>query len=431
MKTVLGFITRAGYITNTPGQVAKFYELSPMGLTYSRNRGEYSSNTYIGDVLHTFKTYDDQTHSSFELTPAEVSEILLVNKRVLDYLQAATYPYDTEDFRNTIMAGMAGAILDFDFGVFETGGFLVLPEWISWKKPDGSGMTVKVWLNAQAFEEQYSEYEIVVVPPIDDMNRFFAVYGAVAEEVRQMDAVKVLEKTQVMKHGLPDSITRILKTTLINSNNPTQSTAVYWGVAIYGKAGDHIDAIKDAVIDYVLSNSDRDQAEWEVVMPDLFQRTEFLIQPRWDLLSIHNLTVAAALYRSIVNPNECLEKAREVWQEQAPAYVNGHLELLPFDYKAIMVMSLPGQTNVEGKKTLQSLFADYLPVSTGSMDFSRMSVSTQNWVLMMVGLIVAAETATAISPLPADLRRTIRHGKRYISKVYQDVNYLVAMRLSA
>lgn len=94
-------------------------------------------------------------------------------------------------------------------------------------------------------------------------------------------------------------------------------------------------------------------------------------------------------------------------------------------------MALPGQTNVEGKKSLQELFSDYLPVSTSSMDFSRMSVSTQNWVLMMVGLIVAAETATAISPLPADLRRTIRHGKRYISKIYQDVNYLVATRLSA
>jgi hypothetical protein len=348
---------------------------------------------------------------------------------VLAYLQAATYPYNQEDFRNTVTARMAGAIRNFEFGVFETGGVMVLPEWISWKSESVPDLTYKVWLEAQAFEDQYTDYEIVVVPPIDDMNRFFAVYGLVAEELREMSAVKVLEKTQIYKAGLPDSVTRILQTTLVNTNNPEQTTPVYWGVAIYGKAGDHIDSIKDAVIDFVLNNSSRTQTEWEVTMPDLFQRTEFLIQPRWDLLSIRNLSIGAALYSSILQPREALEYAKGVWSQHPANFVETRVETLPFDYKAVTVLALPGQTNVEGKRQIREQFPDYIPVSTNVPDFNRMAAKTQNWVLMMVGLLVVAETATSISTLPPEYRRVIRNNKRYISRLYNDVNYLVATRL--
>lgn len=429
MKTILGFITKNGYIDNRESTVSRFYELSPLALTYSRRRGEYQHSEFPGDTLHTFKTVD-AAGAYITLVPSQIRECLAVNKEVLQYLQAATYPYDMEDFRNLVLARMGGKISHFESGRFSTGGTRVLPEWIGWRSVDHPDVFVKVWLECQAFEQQYVDYEVVVVPPLEDLDRFFAVYGVTAAALQEWDAVKMLEKTQDAMESLPASVIRLLTTTFINSNNPTQTTKVYWGVAIYGMAGDHIDSIKDAVIDYVLSHSQRTQPQWEIVMPDLFQRTEFLFQPRWDLISIPNLTIASALYSSMVEPTECMLRAREVWSNQSPTFVDNNLALLPFDYKAIMVMALNGQTNIPEKRRLKTLFPDYLPVPTSSLDFNRMSLLTREWVLMMVSLIVAAETATSLTTLPQGLRRVTRHGKRYIAKVYDNVNYLVATRLT-
>ena len=74
------------------------------------------------------------------------------------------------------------------------------------------------------------------------------------------------------------------------------------------------------------------------------------------------------------------------------------------------------------------LFKDYIPVSTSSLDFNRMSIYTRDWVLMMVGLIKIAETATEFTSIANPMRRVYRDGILYITRMYDSVNYMVAAR---
>ena len=199
-----------------------------------------------------------------------------------------------------------------------------------------------------------------------------------------------------------------------------------WPAIVYGETGDNADSIQDALIHYVLANSAHTQAQWETIFPDLFKRNEFLFYPRWDKIAIANLTTSAALYSSAVDPVEMLAFAKTVWSTTPASWIEANLTVLPFDYKGITLLALNGTTNKVGKQKLMSLYPDYLPVSTNSLDFNRMAIATRNWILMMVGLLKEAETADEYSTLEAPMYKLKRNNRLYIARAYEGANYLVA-----
>jgi hypothetical protein len=89
---------------------------------------------------------------------------------------------------------------------------------------------------------------------------------------------------------------------------------------------------------------------------------------------------------------------------------------------------LNGTTNVVGKTHIKTLFPDYIPVPTSSVDFNRMSIATREWILQMVELIQIAETATEYSSIQNPIRRVYRDGLLYVTRIINEVNYLVAVR---
>jgi len=62
------------------------------------------------------------------------------------------------------------------------------------------------------------------------------------------------------------------------------------------------------------------------------------------------------------------------------------------------------------------------------VDFSRMKVYTREWLLIMVELIHLAETVDEYTTIVSPVRRIIRNGKIYVSRIYDSVNYMVACR---
>ena len=226
----------------------------------------------------------------------------------------------------------------------------------------------------------------------------------------------------------PETVIRIYEFPYHNVSNPSVSTTSYWGVVVYGKNGDNIDAIKDAIVKSILSQSTHLQEDWEVIFPDIFLRTEFLLYPRWDKVAIPNLTVLSALYSAVQDPTEVLSFAKTVWPVIPADWIEANLAIVPFDYKALAVIVLNGQKNLIEKKDWKALFPDYVPVSTSSLDFNRMSVVTREWLIAMEALLVIAETMTPFTGVPNPYRRVIRDDTLYVGALIDNVNYLVAAR---
>ena len=424
MKQVKGFITKASFIKNIAGQVNQFFELSPLAYTYSKNRAEYRSTGDFDNTLHTFQSVNGS--SNYVLSSGEVTQALEVINEIMSYATTYSPPYSLSDFQNSVQAGVGSAIKNVKLGPILSGTSYSLPEWVSFDAADNSKQT-KLWLASEAFEEQYLEYTIVPVKPIDNLNSFFTSYPTAVSQFLSSDLFTRIEASRA---GYPESYLRGYQFKYINPVNPNQFTNITWPALIYGRNGDNPDSIKDAISNYILANSTHTRTEWEAIFPDIFKRTEFLFLPRWDKVSIPNISELSSLYSSILDPKECITFAKEKWSTLSPSWVENHLEIIPFDYKALSLVTLTGQNNAIGASSLKALFSDYIPVGTMTLDFNRMEQVTKDWVLAMVELLNAAETASDSIGVNNPMRKVTRDGILYVSRIYQNVNYLVATRFS-
>ena len=81
--------------------------------------------------------------------------------------------------------------------------------------------------------------------------------------------------------------------------------------------------------------------------------------------------------------------------------------------------------NRDGKKQITDWFPDYFFTGINTADFSRMSVTTREWVLMMHQLIIYARTLTSTSTVPQGYTRVVRGNRLFLSKSHKAMQYLV------
>ena len=131
MITLKGFVTISQFISNVPGIVSPIGELSTWSMTYTKERGEYSSSSITGYKLHTFKSVDD-SNNKVEISNSQVDQILQVIQECVNYASGHIRPYNPIDFQNTILGSFFTRITDVQIGNFVDNGSIALPEYISW-----------------------------------------------------------------------------------------------------------------------------------------------------------------------------------------------------------------------------------------------------------------------------------------------------------
>jgi hypothetical protein len=427
MHIIKGFVTINNFIDNTPGILSPLGELSTWSTTYSKEKGEYQDLTIPGYKLVTFNSSDSTSNEKIQVSNLEVLEILEVVRESINYASVHIRPYDVVDFRGTLLNNFYTRVSNINFGAFVDNGTLALPEWISWNSLS-SDTFVKIWLSDQSFSEQYDEYEIVVIPPIINLDDLFGFYNVAVNTMASRTISDLSDIIQNTKGSNPETYLRMLNFNYVNVNNTSQVTPTDWAILVYGRSGDNIDAIKDAIVEYILNNSTHTRGEWTLIFPDIFKRTEFIILPRWDKVAIPNLTVMGALYSSILNPIECISFAKTSISYYPPTFIETNIHIMPYDYKALSLLVINGVDNILGKRDIVDLFSDYIPVSTSLADFNRMSIKTRDWVILLEQLLILAETATEFTSVPNKFRRIMRDGILYISVIYDNINYLVAAK---
>lgn len=146
-------------------------------------------------------------------------------------------------------------------------------------------------------------------------------------------------------------------------------------------------------------------------------------------MSIPNMTVQAGMYRSILDPHEAIAYAKAQIDFYAQNWIDQHIEILPYDYKAIMLEAVTGENNSDGITSLRVVFPDYIPVPTSSTDFNRMTQVTQDWMMILEQLLIVAENLDSYTTIPEGIRVVTRNNQKYVSSYYMAVNYLVKPRV--
>lgn len=419
-----GFVEIQDLIDNEPSKLSVLGELSTWCETYTKNKTEFANPDSPGYRIVGLSCKNADT-GEVEPSTTIIAETIEVVKGIYAYAAGHLRPYDTADFEATIKADFISKIYNFQYGSFVDNGNVALPEWVYWESVEEPGTVVQMWLADAAFRTQYDEYEITVIPPFNNVDDFFANSTTVLNNLKNFSFTQIIEKTQTEKDYNPETYLRFNAFEYINPDSGNNGMS-YWGVLIYGTYGDNIDAIKQAIQNYILARSAHTRAEWTAILPDLFETTEFVILPRWDKYAIPNKEVQAGIHSSYSEPNEVMVFAKTHADFYNPDWVTANITIMPFNYKDMTLIVIDGPDNIANKKHFVGLFPDYIPEATTSLEFNRMTAFSQDFFIKLEKLIIAAETATKYSSLSADFRKIWRNNKLYLSMVYDNVDYLVA-----
>lgn len=428
MIKVKGFLSISKYYNNISGQVNKLFELSSYSLSFSRNVQVLSSENYKQNTLYVFSSINDILNSTVNLNSNSNDNVSKVSQAFIDYSLSNIRPFTKDKVRTYVQNFLADTITNLLIGELVDDGNFSLPEWFSFLMNDGTGISYKIWLSDSSFRNQYDEYEMVIVPPISNIDNLFNAWNVVTDQLNATSVTEFLDIIETNKSSIPSTYTRILSYDLYNKLNPTVKVNTNWGIIIYGNAGDNMDVIKNNLVEYVSNNSSVSQTEWEAIIPGIFRRTEFIIIPRWDKISIENLNKTSVIYSSWSSPTEYLGFLNTAFSEIPKAHAENKAISIPFDYKAIMMIFIAGETNQTAKSIIEDMFYDYIPVNSSSPDFGRMNATTCDWIIMLEKLLLDSEKMTLDGGITHGSKKAIRNNKLYASQIYDGVNYLMAAK---
>ena len=431
MLTVKGFVSQAQLADNRFNTTAAFGELSSYARTFSKDITVHTDPRWANTELDVFSCKLSGT-GRVSLSTEFQEQMLEIGKWVYDYGMTAGPTVGRQDFLVDFLDHFQGRITDVNCGDFLVDGLRRMPVWLSWKKVStaDAANAVKVWFNSAAFERDYDEFDIVVIPPLANLNTFFRPTNEVVTALAARTVSQLMELAQEAKGRKPETTLRVEMVDYVNPNNPNQIIPTNWAVVIYGPAGESSDNIKGAIVSYILANSQEPENSWKIIIPDLFRTTQMFILPRWDNYAIPNRTDRVGIYSPIVRANEAGSFAKNVLTQLTALHIDSHLQITHSTYRGLTLLAVGGPDNHLAKFRLSDYVPDYIAESSTSEDFNRQSELTKSWTIALDKAILLAEVANDITDLPIGFRRVTAANKTFLAFKHNKVEYLVATKAS-
>lgn len=430
MYSTKSFCNVTAFASQEPGVVSAIGELTTYAKTFTKDLGFYRHSTIERYELMNFSSKTDGVANIMPQTNVDqaIAFVDLVTRATL--MTSGELYYDETLAQLMTKAEQINAT-NVKIGAMVNSGDWWVPQWISWTEgSDSAANTHKVWLSLPAFVNQYTDYEIVVVPPIVGLDQFFNPGGIVENLIKAITTSQIMERAELAKQGFPETVIRSDPYEYCDPITVSRKIDVEWTVLIYGAAGNDPDIIRDALVNYILDNSTHSRDDWAVIFPDIFKRTEFVFAPYWSNFAVEQRVFDQGIYSPIVN-----NQLPVSWLTlQAFGYTNAHIQsvsqTLAFPYRSMQMGVVGHFENRDGKVRITDHYPDFINVGTETTDFARMNPITQAWAIAMMELVIMAESITTSTDLPQGMHRVIRGTKTYVAKTYNRVLLLVLAKSS-
>lgn len=418
---------------NALGVISNLGELSTNSLTFTRERTEHVDASYPGLTLVAFSSKDSSISSPTPVTTPFQLRSLEMMFTVYTYCINSVGKPIIANMLISILNTLAGKVSNLESGPLVSanvnGSTIWMPEWISWTASNLGGNQIRIWFSNSAFQNQYDEYDLVVIPPVSNLNTLFSTEENIQEALDARPISVLINLAQAAKEGNPETVHVAESYTLYPPAEAEFRPQATWQVLIYGKQGNNPDAIREAIRVYALTNSTYLEEDWRKLLPDVFRVTEFTILPRWDKISVPERQTAAGVYSPISKPAETLEYTKNLYSDQDPEHLDLAIRVVPHVYRSIGLVVFGGSDNREDKFSITDFYPDYIAVGTGSTDFSRMGLATQQWSILVQRLLIAAESGDSGSALPVGMRRVTRSGLTHVVESIQNIQFMVPLKV--
>ena len=435
MIVIKGFVENDKYLSNNYRTIAPFGEFSVNSKTYSKNLYMYK-NTINSDLTFTSCSVFDDANGNVETT---INSLVLKQIDIISefiYHEATTKQTTRDEvvLFKTIMDNFGHIIRFVKIGNIINNVYIFIPEFLEWETIiNNKTYLIRIWFTNNSFSEQYDDFEITVIPPIERLDDFFLPEALLKKKVEVENDTSQMEKVQLARELFPETMLKAEMYDFHSKNTQEVMFSTTWHVLIYGIAGNDIDKIKEAICSYILNNSTHTRDEWVKILPELFKHNEFVIIPRWDLYAIPDRVVTAGVHSALLSTYESGFLVTE-WLQNAthvkyPAlHLSRNLQTFTHPYKNLGILVIGNPENKQNIFKLSDFIPDYISVSSTSIDFNRMSNDTMNISKVISELIILSETTRRYTSLPNKVSRVIRDGKMYLVKKVNGFNMLVACK---
>lgn len=424
MLSIKAFAPNTTLHKNDMGVDNPIGELSTRSLTYTKEKGVYIDRDV--DPNLSLVTFTVTKNNAFSTVPVSmVNKILQVIKGIYDFAATkAGIQLDGSDYIDELYDNYDDLVGDITLGAIVSDGDLWVPERIGFSVLGEETNQVMVWLADDSFQRQFPDSEIVVVPPVDNLDDFFMRGVDVEAFLSEITPTMTAQRIQEARGRYPESFLRI---DMFDYHDPVTTTRIVpssWGILVYGISGNNIDNIKDAIIEYILDNSSHGRDEWAEIFPDIFKRNEFVICPLWDEYAIPNKTTVAGMYSPVNNLAAMTNYLIDINKDYKEAHIKAHASATGFPFRSLMVAMIGHDENREARFSLRDVFPDWINTNT-TQDFNRMTPETKAFSLTLSEAVFQAEKFTEFDSIPENYMKVIRNDRLFLTFSVDGINYLV------
>lgn len=435
MYNLKGFMVYGPLADNSVDVIAPLGELSTHCATFAKEKGQYINATYKDSKLISFlsqRVAVDNTKTLATVPVVHQNAALSLGQWLYTKAMAQEISQDRDAFQSDLISSFGQTHLDLAFGELVGDGQRWMPEWISYKLNDAEDNRVRLWFADDSFRRQFDEYEIGFVSPIAKLDDFFKDPLVVKALVEAWTLTSALEKADVLKNRKPETVLMNKVYKYYAQLAPFITLDTNWTIVIWGPAGNNPDIIKQELAKWILANSQHSEEEWIDIFPDIFTSTEHIITPFWDSVAIENRSIVSGVYSPTVSVTDVVAISNKTikGKNYTQAHINENLQVSGVLYGSLAMSVCGGPYNRGGIKKFNQQWPRYINVPTGTPDFNRMDLETQNFINLLYRMLIVAESATLFSDIPVGMSRVTRDGVVYIASSMNDVLYLVVTKYS-
>lgn len=278
----------------------------------------------------------------------------------------------------------------------------------------------KIWFANAAFKVEFPYREIYVIHPIPITGIDFLAtknYLEVENRLREetIDKIDNREKTLIGEDD-PYSHRQVIGFDVYDLVNRPRKNLAFWTILIYGNPNDAEEEIYEAIRNCILKNSAKDEADWEEVIPDLFNPLEFIAVPYWNEYGLVNETALGSTYSPIyshLGGDVLPKKYADFYAEED---VIKSLQIVPHLYKSAKMGFVGKPTNNQGRIHIKTVYPDYQLIPSSDSQAGMMGKETSQFVKDLGEMLAAAEVVTPDGLPPKGMQRVIRAGRLYLTK---------------
>lgn len=428
MYTLQSFVTLDREVDNVPNSIAPFGELSTKARTYALDITEHRDDAIADLALNIFSSRQDDT--TVAIRPTVLESMFTLVDYVHTRGQTGMNTGESENLLANIENDFPGVFASVVVGDMVSNGTYWMPSFIiATVLGQQEDTRIRIFFSNDAFLQRYDQSYIQPIHPVDNLDDLHTSIANIKLLTKNLDIPTFFDR--VNEHvDLPDTLTRAFQFAVVNPSNPDEKVVLPWAVAIYGQAGNNIDAIYAELRKDILENSSYPVEDWEERIPDLFKTVEFTIVPFWDQYSVPNQAVDGALYSPMVPLNDAVATLDIHMPLYPSEHVQTNAEVSWYMFKSIAFGICGGPENRNEVYDLRTVHADYAAISTVSNDFNRLTPETRGLIMRLAEQLSLAETVGEFTVLPDLYNKTWRGNRLYVTSTYMNVQYYVLAKNS-